>query len=136
MIMKTTIVLLVILALLVCGCSTMKNLNASDVRAPSMLRQEGVLGMTIEKALACAKATDYVCGPGGGAILVESPDGKEFSMFIYGIGLTQQNPYVIVDFREENGIAAYRGYTAMSSWSGSVPILIKRVEVCGECDGL
>ena len=133
--MKHTIIIL--LALLVCGCAAMKNLNAADVRIPAMLRQEGVLKMTLEQALACAKATDYKCGPGGGgATLVESPDGKEFSMFIYSMGLTQQNPYVIVDFRDENGMTAYQGYTAMSSWTGSIPTLLNRIEACGECAGL
>ena len=133
--MKNTIHL-IILALLVCGCAAMKNLSAADVRTPSMLRQEGVLKMTFEQALTCAKSTNYKCGPGGGAMIVENPGGKGFSMFIYSMGLTQQNPYVIVDFRDENGMAAYRGYTAMSSWSGYVPILVKRVEACGECEGL
>lgn len=71
-------------------------------------------------------------------MIVKKPDGSgDFSMFIYSMGLTQSNPYVIIDFTiGENETTEYKGYTARVTWSNSVVDQIRRIEACGDCNKL
>ncbi|MGX9367305.1 hypothetical protein ACTVJH_14905 [Desulfoplanes sp. PS50] len=127
-----------IMLLIISGCAPMQNLSVADVRNDSHLRHSGVIQMSIEKAAECAETTNYVCGPGGSAMIVKNPDGSgKFSMFIYSMGWTQSNPYVIIDFDiGENETTKYKGYTAMVTWSSSVLAQIRRIKACGDCNKL
>ncbi len=117
------------------ACAPMRNLELGDLRTESNLRQVGTLQMTVQAARACAIATNY-CQPSGGAGVVDDPAGNGFSLMIYGMGLTKMNPYLVIDLRNENGMAAYRGYTAMPTWNSAITDQLTRISACGDCSKL
>lgn len=121
---------------LICGaCAPFQNLSVSDLRTDLKMRHAGTIQMPIEKALLCAEKTKFACGNQGGAAIEIDPEGSgAFSMFLYGMGLTQINPYMVLDFsRGDSGTTAYKGYTAMSTWASTIPDQIQRIEACGDC---
>lgn len=134
--MRIAIIITAFLFLL-SACAQMQNLTVADVRTPKMFRQSGSIAMSPDEARHCAELTNYHCGPAGGAQIVADPDGSgAFSMFIYGGGLTQANPYVIIDYTPTAHGTGYKAYCIQRDWEYLIHQQIDRIEACGECSKL
>jgi len=127
--------------LLVASCATVQNLSVSDVRTPERECAAGSVSVPISQIKECADRTNYSCGPGQlVANIMRDPDNEnKASLFIYGLGATQMNPYVIIDFEgQADGTSSYRAFTAIKNlpWKRHVEKQLRRIEACGECSKL
>lgn len=115
------------------GCVPFQNLSMEDVRNEDHFVKEGSIPMSIEKIDYCLKQYSYNCKKID-SITINPENTKEASLIGYGMGLTQANPYVIIDFIEQNdGTTKYKGYTAISTWNSSIDYGINVILDCGQC---
>lgn len=124
---------LLIAALLVAGCAPFQNLSVADVRTPSHFVKSGTISVPLDKIKECADKTTYSCGPGRGRIIQNPDNPNVVTLFVYGIGFSQSNPYVIIDFSTEDGVTKYDGYVAIYTWSSEIDEQVALIEACGDC---
>lgn len=117
---------------LLLSCAPMQNLSVNDVRTQNRLVREGRIDMPLEKAAYCLRKTLYNSGQG---VNIEiNPDDKNLgTIFIYGMGLTQSNPYIIIDIVDRGDFSVYKGYSAMPTWNSMIDSYIQKINHCGQC---
>lgn len=130
--------LVVLAALLLAGCAPFQNLDVEDVRRPGNIVRSGVVEISIREIETCVARSNYQCGLDGSAPVIKNPDNpNECTIFLYGPGWSQGNPYIIIDFQKvDESKTSYSGYSALSTWDWKIDEQIKRIAACGRCDEL
>lgn len=107
-----------------------------DVRKNGYRGQNGEIKMSLEQVLLCNEKTIFSCGEGSRITL--NPDNSgQGTLFFYARGLTQSNPYVIIDFAQsDKETTTYKSHVAMANWKSFVGKAINRIEACGDCSKL
>lgn len=115
------------------GCAPFQNLSMSDVRQPNRLKRQGYIQKSIHEIDDCIGKHLVNCGSMGH--LTYSDEARKNASYIaYGIGLTQANPYVIIDLQEESpNRTHYKGYTAISTYNKFIDDFVVNVNACGRC---
>lgn len=121
------------LAVFLWACAPMQNLSVEDVRTPNKLVREGRINMPLEMATYCSQKTIYNCGQGV-SISINPDDNKLGTIFVHGMGLTQANPYIIVDIADMGDHCVYKGYSAMLTWNSLIDRYIQMINNCGKCE--
>ena len=115
------------------GCVSFQDLSMEDVRNEEHFVKEGFIPMSIEKIDYCLKQYSYNC-KNINMLSINPKNAKEAALVEYGIGLRQANPYVIIDFIEQDDrTTKYKGYTAISTRNSSIDYNINIILDCGQC---
>ena len=115
------------------GCATLQNLNIEDVRTDDNFRKDGYIHMSISRIDYCLKQYNYKCSQ---VVIpnINPEKNKEANIVMYGMGLTQENPYLIIDLNEiEENNTYYRAYTEYPTWNRIVDDIINKTIDCGQC---
>jgi hypothetical protein len=106
-----------------------------DVRQPEYLYNVGVVNKSLKEIALCIEKHRANCGIIG-TLTSDDTTGKKASHIVYGMGWTQANPYVIIDFEETSPEQTrYVAYTAIENfkWHGYVDEFFEKVNACGQC---
>lgn len=130
-------ILILVLAMSVTGCAMFKNMSAADVRADKYRYKSGAIDMSMAQIKKCTDKTLYSCGPASreGQLIIDPDNQDRGSLIVYGPGLSQINPYIIIDFVGNATSTNFEVYVLPSEiiWKKRVNEFLTRIESCGDC---
>ena len=103
-----------------------------DVREEKNIIDRGSVAYPIEKISLFIEKYNYNCN-GSGKLIFDGQDKRRAAYVVYGPGWTQANPYLIVDFFEDNGTSSYFSYSVYKTWKTHSDDLIGIIEREGAC---
>lgn len=131
--MKTTLMIFGIgLTICLLGCAAMQNLDMKDVRVEKNVIGSGEFSYSLSEINTFIEKYNYNCNSTA-RLTFDGTDNKKASYILYNTGLTQANPYLIVDFNEQDGKTSYTSYAIYKTWKHHEQDLIQLISSRGEC---
>lgn len=127
------IILMGLLSLCLLGCAPFRNLDMQDVRVAKNKIGDGAIPYALADINNFIEKYNYNCNVT--AKLTFDGDNKKLASYIiYGMGLTQANPYFIVDFKDnQDGTTEYTGYAIYPYSKHALDDLLGVIERKGAC---